>query len=225
VEFGEEIDAAINMRVIGLDDDIAKRPIDGVIETIPTYRSLFVRYDPTNTCAADLMEDLQSRMASSGERHMNSRLWTVPAHYGGEAGLDLDEVARLHDLSTEEVIAVHCGARYRVFMIGFMPGYAYLGGLPEALHTPRLANPRPLTAAGGLAVGGKQASINSVQSPSGWRFLGRTPLKLFDPARDPAILMHAGDEVCFERIGAAKAQRLDSISSAGGVTATCEDLP
>ena len=224
VEFGDTIDAAVNRQVIGLDQDLAERPLAGVLETIPTYRSLFVRYDPLSTSAEALIEDLTARAAASGERPTSGRLWTVPALYGGEAGEDLDEVARIHGLTSEEVIALHSAARYQVFMIGFMPGYAYLGGLPEALHTPRLVNPRPLTAAGGIAIGGVQASISSVASPSGWRFLGRTPLKLFDPSRDPAILMRAGDEVRFERVDAGEAARLDAVSAAGGIVATCEEL-
>ncbi len=224
VEFGVTIDAEINRRVTGLDRDIAHRPIAGVVECIPTYRSLFVRYDPIQTSAANLIEDLRHRVASPGESQAQGRLWTVPAFYGGEAGQDLDEVARIHGLTTEEVIALHCGARYRVFMIGFMPGFAYLGGLHETLHTPRLAAPRPLMAAGGLAIGGMQASITSVPGPSGWRFLGRTPLKLFDLTRDPEILIHAGDEIRFERVDAAEAARLDAIADAGGVPATCEEM-
>lgn len=225
VEFGDTIDAAINRRVVGLDDALAAKPISGVLETIPTYRSLFVRYDPVITSGSDLIAALRERLPSVGEQQSSGRLWTVPAHYGGAAGIDLDDVARLHGLTAEEVIALHSGARYRVFMIGFMPGYAYLGGLPEVLHTPRLENPRPLLPAGGLAIGGRQASINSVAAPSGWRFLGRTPLKLFDPVRDPAILMRAGDEVRFERIDAAEAERLDAVADAGGIPAACEPLP
>jgi KipI family sensor histidine kinase inhibitor len=224
VEFGDVIDEAINRRVIGLDDDLADCPIAGVVESIPTYRSLFVRYDPVCIRRAALIEELQQRIASSRASNKKGRLWTVPALYGGQAGQDLDEVARVHDLTTAEVIALHCGARYRVFMIGFMPGYAYLGGLPKALHTPRLSNPRPLTAAGGLAIGGAQASISSVQSPSGWHFLGRTPVKMFDPHREQPIIMHAGDEVRFERITPAEAEKFDRISAAGGVPADCEVL-
>ena len=224
VEFGVTIDAEINRQVTELDRDIARRPIAGVVECIPTYRSLCVRYDSIQTSAANLIEDLRHRIASPGENQEQGRLWTVPAFYGGEAGRDLDDVAQIHGLTTEEVIALHCGTRYRVFMIGFMPGFAYLGGLHETLHTPRLATPRPLMAAGGLAIGGIQASINSVPGPSGWRFLGRTPLILFDLARDPAILIHAGDEVRFERVDAAEALRLDTISDSGGVPATCEEL-
>ena len=224
VEFGESIDLEVNKQVIGLDQELAEHPIDGVLETVPTYRSLFVRYDPTKRRAAGILEELRKRISAAQPSHGEKRLWTVPVHYGGEAGLDLDEVARIHDLMTEDVIAIHMSVRYRVYMIGFMPGYAYLGGLPEVLHTPRLTQPRPLTPAGGISIGGMQASINSVQSPSGWRFLGRTPLRLFDPGREPPFLLQAGDEVRFERITAEEAERLDAISDAGGVPATCEDL-
>ena len=224
VEFGETIDPVVNRQVIGLDQDLARQPLEGVLETIPTYRSLFIRYDPTRRSSASLIDELQCRMTEELSDDAERRLWTVPVFYGGEAGMDLEDVASLHGLSVDEVIALHSNARYRVYMIGFMPGFAYLGGLPDAIHTPRLTNPRPLTPAGGIAIGGMQASINSVASPSGWRFIGRTPLRLFDPKREPAILLRAGDEIQFECISEDEAARLDALTEAGKVTASCKEL-
>ena len=142
--------------------------------------------------------------------------------YGGEAGPDLDDVSRMHDLTSEEVITLHSRARYRVYMIGFMPGYAYLGGLPEALHTSRLDRPRPSMPSGSIAVGGVQTSIFSVTCPSGWRVLGRTPLRMFDRARTPPILMAVGDEVRFDPVSIAEAARLEKATESGDLPAVCE---
>ncbi len=224
IEFGETVDPVVNRQVISLDQDLARQPVDGVLETIPTYRSLFIRYDPIRRSSASLIDELQCRITEELSDEVERRLWTVPAFYGGEAGLDLEDVARVHGLSVDEVTALHSNARYRVYMIGFMPGFAYLGGLPDAIHTSRLTNPRPLCPAGAISIGGMQSAINSVASPSGWRLIGRTPLRLFDPKREPAILLRAGDEVQFECISEDEAARLDALTEAGEVTASCEEL-
>jgi KipI family sensor histidine kinase inhibitor len=115
----------------------------------------------------------------------------------------------------DEVISLHSGAEYRVYMIGFAPGFAYLGGLPEVLHTPRLTTPRQHIVAGSIGIGGKQASINSLDGPSGWRFIGRTPLRLFDPQREEPALFRAGDTVRFKAIDAAEFERLEARVAAG----------
>lgn len=225
VQFGETIDAAINGQVLALDASLAARPVAGVIETVPTYRSLLILYDPLRIRAQALIAEIEGRLpldpAATGER----RRWTVPVYYGGEAALDLDAVARAHGITTEEVVRVHAAAAYAVFMIGFMPGYTYLGGLPEALHTSRRETPRPLTPAGGVAIGGVQTAISSLAVPSGWNFIGRTPLRLFDPARDPPFLFRAGDLIRIAAIGAGELDRLDRAVARGEVPAECEVLP
>lgn len=222
VEFGDRIDPVINMQVTGLDRDLAASPVAGVLETVPTYRSLCVRYDPLAIRSADLIAELRRRLSCISEHQGARRLWTVPVLYGGEAGPDLDDVSRMHDLTSEEVITLHSRARYRVYMIGFMPGYAYLGGLPEALHTSRLDRPRPSMPSGSIAVGGVQTSIFSVTCPSGWRVLGRTPLRMFDRARTPPILMAVGDEVRFDPVSIAEAARLEKATESGDLPAVCE---
>jgi KipI family sensor histidine kinase inhibitor len=211
VEFGESIDLATNLMVAALDRNLEHGPISGVLETVPTYRSLCVCYDPLLIRSAALIEELRCRIPDvSGA--------------SGPGGRDLEDVARLNGLTTEEVVTLHSQAHYRVYMIGFMPGYAYLGGLPKALHTSRLSRPRPSEPRGSVAIGGTQTSIFSVQSPCGWRVVGHTPLRLFDPARNPAILIHTGDEIRFEPVSASRAEQLEKISEAGGIPASYEVL-
>ncbi len=215
VEFSDQIDEYTNERVIALSDMLATRPITGVIETVPTYRSLLVAYDPVIIRGKTLSSSLQTLLGQLSVGGATARRITVPVLYGEEVGIDLDELADMKQMSREELIALHASADYRVYMIGFAPGFSYLGGLPRQLHTPRLAVPRQRIDASAIGIGGKQASINSVPGPSGWRFIGRTPLKLFDPSRPQPFLLRAGDRVRFRPVGADEAESLDAAISRG----------
>ncbi len=215
VEFSSRIDAAINARVIALAKSLADDPLPGVRETVPSYRSLLVCYDPEAVRGAALTETLQRRAAAISDAVSASRLWRVPLLFGGSAGLDLEDLAQMKSLSVDELIALFVSPEYRVYMIGFAPGFAYLGGLPELLHTPRLPTPRQRLEAGAVGIGGEQANINSVAGPSGWRFVGRTPLRLFDPARPEPFLFAAGDAVRFVPVSAEEAADLDAAVAAG----------
>ncbi|MGR6432977.1 5-oxoprolinase subunit PxpB [Rhizobium sp. PAMB 3174] len=215
VELSDQVDDATNRRVIALAESLADRPVDGITETVPTYRSLLVCYDPAIVRASALADTLAERLAALNVEHTPSRLWTVPVFYGGAAGMDLEEMAQMKGITIDELISLHSGADYRVFMIGFAPGFAYLGGLPEVLHTPRLTTPRQHIVAGSIGIGGKQASINSLAGPSGWRFIGRTPLQLFDPQREEPALFRAGDTVRFEPVNEAEFERLEARVAAG----------
>ena len=215
VELASEIDETANQRVIVLAEDLAKRPIAGVEEVVPTYRSLLVLYDPCEIRGQKLIEALQQRLGSLVVTTAATRRFSIPVLYGHEAGLDLEEMAKMKGISPEEVISIHSSAEYRVYMIGFAPGFAYLGGVPEILHTPRLNVPRQHIEAGSIGIGGKQGNINSVACPSGWRFLGRTPLKLFDPAREEPFLLQAGDTVTFRSIERDEALELDAAVARG----------
>lgn len=215
VEFSDQIDEYTNERVIALADMLATRPITGVIETVPTYRSLLVAYDPVIIRGKTLSSSLQTLLGQLSVGGATARRITVPVLYGEEVGIDLDELADMKQMSREELIALHASADYRVYMIGFAPGFSYLGGLPRQLHTSRLAVPRQRIDASAIGIGGKQASINSVPGPSGWRFIGRTPLKLFDPSRPQPFLLRAGDRVRFRPVGADEAESLDAAISRG----------
>ncbi len=214
-QIGKDIDAGANARIIALAAALDAAAIPGVMDRVPTYRSLLVRYDPETIRGAVLGARLTALYAELEVGAQGGRLWRVPVLYGGEAGLDLDSLAAEKGLGTEELIALHMGAEYRVYMIGFAPGFAYLGGLPEALHAPRLATPRQLIPAGAVGIGGRQASINSVAGPSGWRFIAGTPVRLFDPARAEPFLLQAGDRVRFERIDVPAFARLAERAAAG----------
>lgn len=222
VQLSEAIDADVNARVIALAAALDRAGIAGVTDRVPTYRSLLVRYDPEVIRGRALEERLLRLLEDAEAGDAPARLWRVPVLYGGAAGLDLHALAEEKAMTPEALIALHHGAEYRVFMIGFAPGFAYLGGLDARLHTPRLATPRQMIPAGAVGMGGQQASINSVAGPSGWRFIGGTPLRLFDPARDPAILLAAGDRVRFEPVDAALFDRLEAQAASGRPVITPE---
>ncbi|KQT64499.1 MULTISPECIES: 5-oxoprolinase subunit PxpB [unclassified Aureimonas] len=215
VELADRIDEAVSERVIALSADLARAPIVGVEETVPTYRSLMVVYDPAKVRGAALAEEIRTRLGALDVEARHGRRFTIPVHYGGEVGLDLAELAAMKAMTPEALVELHAATEFRVYMIGFAPGFAYLGGLPEALHTPRLAVPRQRIEAGAIGIGGAQASINSVPGPSGWRYIGRTPVRLFDPAGPQPFLLKAGDRVRFRAVSEAEAEALDARVAAG----------
>lgn len=216
VEFADRIDEAVNARVIALADSLKTRPVAGIVETVPTYRSLLVYYDPACIRGSALVPLLYERAEHPvGDAAAVGRHFRVPVCYQGDDALDLAELADMKGISPEEVIALHTAADYRVYMIGFAPGFTYLGGLPEALHTPRLAVPRQKVAAGAVGIGGAQAAINSLSGPSGWRYIGRTPLRLFDPERAVPSFFRAGDRIRFFEIDADEMAALERRAASG----------
>ncbi len=200
VELGDAVDPRINARVLSLDKALAESNLAGIVETVPTYRSLQIHFDPDRLDAADLYRTIERLAASLDDRAPPGRRWTVPVAYGGEHGIDLDSVAERTGLTTDKVISRHLGGDYRVYMIGFQPGFTYLGGLDPKLHLPRRETPRLKTPAGTISIGGIQAAVASIEAPSGWHLLGRTPVRAFDPARTDPFLFRAGDRIRFERI-------------------------
>lgn len=215
VEFGRSIDIEANRRVLALDHAVAAAHIAGVTETVPTYRSLLIHYDPVRIGFAALSQRILALVPQDTPKSMATRRWRIPVAYGGAHGIDLDDVARAHDMSTTELIARHTGGDYRVAMIGFTPGFAYLSGLDPSIATPRRASPRTHTPSGTISIGGTQAGIQCLAAPSGWHLLGRTPVRTFHPQRDPAFLLEPGDAVTFEAIGPAQFDRLDSAAERG----------
>jgi len=198
VEFGDAVDAALNQRVHALDAALQSRPAPGLVETVPTYRSLLVMYDPQVT-AADAMRaaltDALSTLATADAPA--GRLVEIPVRYGGEWGPDLADVAAHCGMTEAAVIALHAQPVYTVAMLGFAPGFAYLLGLPEALATPRLATPRLRVPPGSVGIAGAQTGVYALATPGGWRIIGRTDLPLFDPGRAEPFTLRAGDRVRF----------------------------
>jgi KipI family sensor histidine kinase inhibitor len=218
VEFGNEIDPKLNAKVLALDARLNARRdgvLSAVVECVPTYRSLLVHYDPVGADFAALAEVVAGLAHDLPDEPAKGRLWRVPVVYGGAFGVDLEEVAARHALSPSQVIERHAAPTYRVYMIGFVPGYTYLGGLDPALATPRREVPRTQVPAGTISIGGSQALIASIEAPSGWHLLGRTPVRTFLPGRDPVFLMEAGDRVQFAPIDASKWEALDRMAAAG----------
>jgi KipI family sensor histidine kinase inhibitor len=215
VEFGDGIDAGINARVLTLDAKIQSAHIAGIVETVPTYRSLMVQVDPLRFDRDAFEDQVRALLPTLGDVIPKGRRWRVPVVYGGEFGIDLDDVAERHNLTSKQVIDRHAAAIYRVYMIGFMPGYTYLGGLDPSIATPRRLDPRAKTPAGTISIGGIQALVAGAEMPSGWHLLGRTPVVTFMARRTPPVLFSPGDEVQFIPIDASRWPALSAAAHAG----------
>jgi KipI family sensor histidine kinase inhibitor len=228
VEFGDTIDEATNARVLRLDAALTEARLDGVRETVPTYRSLLILFDPLRLRRRALRDAVLQALPNLNADGPSSsmRRWRIPVLYGGASGEDLETVAALHGLTTDEVVDLHAGADYRVYMIGFMPGFAYLGGLPEAIHTGRRTNPRQKTPPRSISIGGRQAAVSPpIEVPSGWHLLGQTPVRVYDPRRTgQPFLLKSGDRVCFERIGQTEYDRLCRAAENGEIIAGLEEI-
>ena len=222
VEFGDRIDADINQRVIALDHAVRAAAFPGVVECVPTYRSLLVHLDPLIAEHAKLSSALERLACETRSGTTGSRRWRVPVVYGGDHGEDLEELAALHGLTPGRVVELHAGSVYRVYMIGFVPGFTYLGGLDPQLSTPRRNTPRQSIPGGSVSIGGAQSAIGSIPSPSGWHLIGRTPVLCFHPGRDPVFLFEAGDEITFEPVHAESWERMAARSEAGDIIAERE---
>lgn len=221
VEFGDTVDPALNARVLALDARLAGLP--GVIETVPTYRSALVHYDPLVASFATLSAAIGALVESGGDAAAAAgRTWRIPVAYGGENGIDLEATAAARGMSPAALIDRHAAPTYRVYMIGFLPGFAYLGGLDPAIATPRRTSPRLRTPAGTISIGGVQAAVASIEAPSGWHLLGRTPVRNFMPGRDPVFILAPGDLVRFEPIAADRFAALDRAAAAGEIVAETE---
>jgi KipI family sensor histidine kinase inhibitor len=200
VEFSRKIDDEANLRVLALDRTMAEAPIAGVTETVPTYRSLLVHYDPLQIDFGALGQKLVELALRPVPAPEKARRWRVPVAYGGKYGIDLEDVARTLGTTPDDVVARHVAGDYRVAMLGFTPGWSYLSGLQDSLHMPRRQDPRLLTPAGTISVGGVQAGIQCLAGPSGWHLLGCTPVRTYQLHRDPTFLLEPGDRVKFYRI-------------------------
>jgi KipI family sensor histidine kinase inhibitor len=222
-EFGREINERTNARVVALDSAVRaamgekRSALRGIIETVPTYRSLLVSYDPLVISYKKLVREL-SRLAltcAKGEAR-SGRVIEIPVCYGGDYGCDLADVASLAGLTEEEVIARHSAPEYLVYMIGFLPGFAYLGGLDPSIVTPRLATPRARIPAGSVGIGGEQTGVYPMASPGGWRLIGTTPVKTYDPSRAEPVLFRSGDRIKFIPVGPGEYRDIESSCLKGG---------
>ena len=201
VVLGDSIDENVNNRVNALADKLRERNVPGVQEPVPSFCSLLINYAPEiisftelKCCIAEVMQEL------SVDEEQRSRLLHIPCCYGGHFGPDMDFAVRHTGLAKEEIIALHSAPVYKVYMLGFLPGFVYLGGLDPRLELPRLKSPRLAIPRGAVGIGGKQTGVYPLASPGGWQLLGATPLEFYDPERPEPILCRAGDRIVFEPI-------------------------
>ena len=209
VELGDDISPETNRAVRDLLVSIEDRTLDGITDLVPSYRSILVHYDPLVIDLPRLEEELAALQASVSAGGVSEpRCVLIPVLYGGDAGPDLEHVARHNRLSIKEVVEIHTGTQYRVYMLGFSPGFPYLGGMSERIETPRLDTPRTAIPAGSVGIAEKQTGVYPTESPGGWQLIGRTPLAFFDPSAEPPCLLEPGDFIRFVPIDDVEFQRI-----------------
>jgi len=201
IQFGETISETTNHTIRSFSYLLERTAIPGVVEWIPTYLDISILYDPymlTYEQLKDKVYDLKDEM--KGLYLPPRQIIHIPVYYGGESGPDLEYVASYNGLTTDEVIEIHTSRDYLIYMIGFTPGFPYLGGMSEKIATPRLKNPRSKTPAGSVGIAGVQTGIYSMETPGGWQVIGRTPIKLYDERRDPSVLLQSGHSIRFQHV-------------------------
>ncbi len=201
IEFGNAIAPELNQQVRCLLLAIQRAGISGLIEVVPAYSSLLVYYEPRQISLRELRGRLEALERSAEDSEIPEPIVTeVPVVYGGKYGPDLEFVAKHNGLTPEEVVRIHTGTAYRVYMLGFIPGFAYLGGMSARIAAPRLATPRIRIPGGSVGIAGNQTGIYPAESPGGWQLIGRTPIELFDLHNEPPAQLKTGNYVIFVRI-------------------------
>ncbi|HEV8645385.1 MAG TPA: 5-oxoprolinase subunit PxpB [Burkholderiales bacterium] len=218
IEFGDRLDPELSARIAAAAQHLRASPPPGVLDIVPAYTTLALHYDPAvigagTTPYEALIEQIGAWLHAQADAELSpGRLVEIPVCYGGGFGEDLEEVARQHGLTPEEVATIHCGKDYRVHMLGFVPGFAYLGDLDSRIGTPRRDTPRPRVPAGSVAISGDQTGVYPLETPGGWHLIGRTPVRMFTPEAEPPCLLGAGDTVRFVPISRAE---FDALSGTG----------
>ena len=201
VEFGNEISPEINKKIRAFKIAVEKSDIPGIVETVPTYRSLLVHYHPEVIGFKALTEKFDTLMGSLSSIPIPPpTVIEIPVLYGGEMGPDIENVAEHNHKTVEEVIKIHTSEEYLIYMIGFIAGFPYLGGMSKEIATPRLKSPRVKIEGGSVGIAGEQTGIYPVASPGGWQLIGRTPLKLYDADREKPVLLEAGQYIKFAAV-------------------------
>ena len=225
VEFGNEISEAINAKIRAYNIALQNSKIPGIVETVPTYRSLMIHYDPEVILCAPLMEELRGLLGKLDQiRIPPSEVIEIPVLYGGEEmGPDLAFVAEHAGKTQEEVIQIHTSTEYLIYMLGFTPGFTYLGGMDESIATPRLKQPRVKIPAGSVGIAGSQTGVYPIDSPGGWQLIGLTPVRMYDPDRAEPILPKDGEYIKFYSITKAEFDEIAAQEAAG--TYVCKRHP
>jgi inhibitor of KinA len=209
---GDSIDEATHRRVRAVVSRLESKPLRGLVDLVPAFVSVTVHYDPAEVEIVnggspyeEFVAAVEAMLGAGDEGALAPpRIIEIPVAYGGELGPDLDDVAAAHDMTADDVIRIHAAGDYLVYMVGFMPGFAYLGGLASELATPRRKSPRTAVPAGSVGIGGQQTGVYPMVSPGGWNLIGKTPRRIFDIARDEPSLLLAGDRVRFKPISRAE---------------------
>lgn len=198
VEFGNEINERINDQVHALEARLTESQTVGIVELVPTFRSLMVYYDPYRTSFGELEQTIRAFgniLGNSGRT--KKKILKIPCCYGARFGLDLKDMEEYTGLGRDEIIRIHSSVDYKIYMMGFLPGFVYLGGLDKRIEMPRLKTPRLKILPGAVGIGGSQTGVYPVASPGGWRLMGGTPVDFYDPDREEPILCRAGEYIRF----------------------------
>jgi KipI family sensor histidine kinase inhibitor len=215
VEFGDRVDRSSSAHVVALAEKLRGLAVPGVVELVPTFRSLMVHYDPVRLPQSELRERVAPLIGGIAASEQAGRHWRLPVCYDERLGPDLVDVARRTGLAVPQVIERHSGVTHHVYMMGFLPGLPYLGGLPSEFDLPRRENPRLKVPRGAVAVAMAMTVIYPLESPGGWHILGLTPVPLWDLRRDPPALLDAGDKVTFAPMSLGEYEALLAKAAAG----------
>ena len=224
IEFGDAISQELNDKVLAADAVICESNLSGIIETVPTFRSLMIHYDPRITTATELEAALLPLVDSGQSKGRKTSTWQLPVCYEGEYGPDLENIANLTGVSTEQVIHLHTASPCHIYMLGFLPGQPYIGGLPEPLHLPRLSTPRVRVPRGSVAIATGLSTIYPYESPGGWHLIGSTPVSLFDKHRPKPALFAPGDSILFKPVSTTEFKAIEKALSEGEYSVPCQEV-
>lgn len=215
IDFGQVIDPKINRHIRQTIERIQELKLDGITELVPTYCALLIQYDAMLYSYSDICNLMEPLLEPSATDDANERVTVIeiPTVYGGEFGPDLGFVASHNNLSEDEVVSIHSGTDYLVYMLGFIPGFTYLGGMDPRIATPRLSSPRTLIPAGSVGIAGEQTGTYPSDSPGGWQIIGRTPVTMYDMSKEQAALLSAGDYVRYVPIDEAEYNRIKALGA------------